>query len=196
MPDGPQPDPDPSRRAPLLRVAGPTLPGVRTTSVLRGPFEIVLIRVVDPSGVPVALRLDGHRITDGGAPLTCHPDHPDHPEHPDRTDRPAAWARRADGQASTLVGLQGFERSGVDLGGGGPDAPHRWALPWLATTAPPAPGQVLGALRCLTELAAGEAAADVRICLTREDDGRTLATVVWADGMEQEAFLDAAAPPR
>ena len=170
-PLGPVPAPYAHDPAPDFRLG----PWITTASLLHGPLEVRLTRV-DGS--------DGARLRLGGYCLAA-----DEPPHPD-TSATAAWLRRPDGLASSVVALRGFDRAGVatsrDANALGPYS----ATPWLATSAPAEPGAVYGALVCLSGVVAGPAAAEgVRLRVAYERDA-AVATVTWPDATEDTVRLE------
>jgi len=189
-PFGPVPVPYSLDPAPEHRLG----PWITTASVLHGPLEVRLTRVDGPVEEPLRLRLGGYCLAadeppspyllsdvSGSADLPAH-----HPKH-----RPAAWLRRPDGLASTVVSLCGFDQCGIATARDANALGRHSATPWLATSGPVEPGTVYGAVVCLSGAVAGPAvAAGVHVSVRREHQGTAVATVTWDDGSQQAVRLE------
>ena len=179
-PLGPVPAPFSDDPVPDFRLG----PWITTASLLHGPLEVRLTRV-DAADPPDGLDgPEGGRLRLGGYCLAA-----DEPPYPD-TSPAAAWLRRPDGLASSVVALRGFDQAGIttaqDANALGPYS----ATPWLVTSAPAEPGAVYGALVCLSGVVAGPAAAaDVRLDVVHEGKS-AVATVSWPDGTEDTVRLE------
>lgn len=170
-PLGPVPAPYVEEPAPGFRAG----PWITTASLLNGPLEVRLARVDGPTGA--RLRLGGYCLADAEPPRAG-------------TSPAAAWLRRPDGLASTVVALHGFDRAGIatarDANALGPHS----ATPWLATSAPAEPGVVYGALVCLSGVASGpDAARGVRLRVAYGPDA-AVATVTWPDATQDSVRLE------
>jgi hypothetical protein len=177
-PLGPVPAPYARDPAPAYRLG----PWITTASVLHGPLEVRLTRVDGPVEGPLRLRVGGYCLA------------ADEPPSADTSRLPAAWLRRPDGLASTVVNLRGFDQCGIAAAQDANALGRHSATPWLATSAPVRPGAVYGALVCLSGVVTGPAvAAGVRLSVRREDSGSAVVTVAWDDGTHETARLD---PPR
>jgi hypothetical protein len=171
--------------APYARDPAPAYrpgPWITTASVLHGPLEVRLTRVDGPVEEPLRLRLGGYCLA------------ADEPPSADTSRLPAAWLRRPDGLASTVVNLRGFDQGGIATAEDANALGRHSATPWLATSAPVRPGDVYGALVCLSGAVGGpDVAADVGLSVRRERSGTAVVTVDWGDGAHDTARLD---PPR
>ena len=177
-PLGPVPAPYARDPAPAYRPG----PWITTASVLHGPLEVRLTRADGPVGEPLRLRLGGYCLA------------ADEPPSADTSRLPAAWLRRPDGLASTVVNLRGFDQGGIATAEDANALGRHSATPWLATSAPVRPGDVYGALVCLSGAVGGpDVAADVGLSVRRERSGTAIVTVDWGDGTHDTARLD---PPR
>jgi hypothetical protein len=175
-PLGPVPAPYVLGPAPTHRLG----PWITTASVLHGPLEVRLIRVDPPVAEPLRLRVGGYCLA-----AAC--------EEPsvDTSHAGAAWARRPDGLASTVVNLCGFDECGVVTAQGANALGAYSVTPWLATSAPVRPGAVYGALVCLSGSVAGLAvAADVQLSQRLERSGTAVVTVTWDDGTQDTVRLE------
>ncbi|MFC1440125.1 DUF2264 domain-containing protein [Streptacidiphilus sp. N1-10] len=161
-------------------------PWITTASVLHGPLEVRLVRVDGAADQPLRLRVGGYCLADD-APLSAQTSADPGPDA-------AAWLRRSDGVASTVVGLRGFDRAGV---AGARDANalgRHSATPWLATSGAVVPGELYAALVCLSGTAAGpDTAEGLLVDVTSAEDGALLATVGWGDGRRDSVRLS---PPQ
>jgi hypothetical protein len=177
-PVGPVPAPYARDPAPAYRLG----PWITTASVLRGPLEARLARVDGPVEEPLRLRLGGYCLAAGEPPSA------------DTSRLPAAWLGRPDGLVSTVVNLRGFDQCGIAAAQDANALGSHSATPWLATSAAVRPGEVYGALVCLSgDLTGPAVAAGVWLSVRREPSGAAVATVDWGDGTQDTARLD---PPR
>ena len=159
-------------------------PWVTTASVLHGPLEVRLARVDGAIDFeePLRLRLGGYCLAAGEPPSA------------DTSRLPAAWLGRPDGLVSTVVNLRGFDQCGIAAAQDANALGRHSATPWLATSAAVRPGEVYGALVCLSgDVTGPAAAAGVWLSVRREPSGTAVATVDWGDGTQDTARLD---PPR
>ena len=177
-PLGPVPAPYTRDPAPSYRLG----PWITTASVLHGPLEVRLIRVDGEVGEPLRLRLGGYCLAADELPSAG------------TSPLPAAWVRRPDGLASTVVSLWGFDHGGIVTAQDANALGRHSATPWLATTGPVEPGAVYGGVVCLSGTVAGPAVAvGVRLAVRRERLGTSVATVAWGDGTRHTVHLE---PPR
>jgi hypothetical protein len=141
-----------------------------------------LIRVDGPGGEPLRLRLGGYCLA------------AEQPPSAGTSPLPAAWLRRPDGLASTVVSLRGFDQCGIVTAQDANALGRHSATPWLATSAQVEPGAVYGAVVCLSGTVAGPAVAfGVQLSVRQERLGTAVATVAWDDGTQHAVRLE---PPR
>ncbi|MEB3368937.1 DUF2264 domain-containing protein [Saccharopolyspora mangrovi] len=157
---------------------GQVRPGTEITiaSVLRDGLEVRLVRVENPPGEGVSLRL-------GGWPVAAD-------------SRPAATSGGADGaphaQARTaelrshLRGLSGFTTSGTAAERGTSPLGDWTVIPWLSVDPVPA-GEVLAALVVLDrgDQLPAHPSVEVRLC----GEGRHAVVVTWPDQVRTEIDL-------
>jgi hypothetical protein len=174
-PLGPVPAPYAHDPAPAFR----TGPWITTASVLNGALEVRLARVDGPVREPLRLRVGGYCLAAAEPPLTRE------------TNGPAAWVGRPTGLSSTVVGLRGFDESGIATARDANAFGAHSATPWLATTAEVEPGAVYAALVCLSGVVAGPGAAEaVRLEVCHDGDGSALVSVTWPDGTRDNVRLE------
>jgi hypothetical protein len=98
---------------------------------------------------------------------------------------------RPTGLSSTVVGLRGFDASGITTARDANAFGAHSATPWLATTAEVEPGTVYAALVCLSGVVEGPGAAEaVRLEVCYDGDGTALVSVTWPDGTKDNVRLE------
>jgi hypothetical protein len=141
-----------------------------------------LIRVDGEVGESLRLRLGGYCLAADELPSA------------DTSPLPAAWLRRPDGLASTVVSLCGFDQCGIATAQDANALGRHSATPWLATSASVEAGAVYGVVVCLSGTVAGPAVAvGVQLAVRRERLGTAVASVAWGDGTQDTVRLE---PPR
>lgn len=144
-------------------------PSISVASVVRGAREVRLVHVDSGAQATESLRLRA-----GGWSLSA-----DTP--PSEVHGPVWAAASTDNLASTIIGLRGFDESGVLASAGGNPFGQHTAVPWLATTAPVRPGEIYAALVVLagTNVVPADSTAADGISVEVLDD-RVI--VSWPDG--------------
>ncbi|HEX7161292.1 MAG TPA: DUF2264 domain-containing protein [Trebonia sp.] len=155
---------------------GTTGPWLTTASVVRGCWEVRLVRVAPDAAV------NSWTLRIGGWPVAA-----DAP--PDQREGPGAAAvYGADGLASRVIALHGTLLPGVHRPAGAHAFGPHAAVPYLRSAAPVRPGESYAAAVALSADPAGSGEPP-RLTVTPGEAGRLTATIRWADGEQDSLSL-------
>ena len=153
-------------------VAGPWL---STASVVRGCWEVRLVRVAPDAAGQWTLRIGGWAVAAERPP--------DQQEEPD-----GGSVRGADGLTSSVIGLHGSMIPGVHRPAGAHAFGLHFAVPYLHSAEPAGPGDTYAAAVSLSADPADRGESPT-LSIAPGDAGHVTATIHWPDGEQDQLSL-------
>ena len=153
-------------------VAGPWL---STASVVRGCWEVRLVRVAADAAGQWTLRIGGWAVAAERPP--------DQQEEPD-----GGSVRGADGLTSSVIGLHGSMIPGVHRPAGAHAFGPHFAVPYLHSAEPAGPGDTYAAAVSLSADPADRGEPPT-LTIAHGDAGHVTATIHWPDGEQDQLSL-------